>query len=121
MQGSAKGQRRYRYYVSKGLVNGAADCAEAGWRLSAPQLERTLTAAAAAILEDRAGIALASEAVGKDDQLPAVLKSAQAWAERLRSTTESTAVLAELTERVELAREGVKLFLQLPCPTLGTS
>jgi Protein of unknown function (DUF2924)/Resolvase, N terminal domain/Recombinase len=62
VQGSAKGQRRYRYYVSKGLVNGAADCAEAGWRLSAPQLERTLTAAAAAILGDRAGIALASEA-----------------------------------------------------------
>jgi site-specific DNA recombinase len=121
VQGSAKGQRRYRYYVSKGLVNGAADCAEAGWRLSAPQLERTLTAAAAAILEDRAGIALASEAAGKDDQLPAVLKSAQAWAERLRSTTESTSVLAELTERVELAREGVKLFLQLPFPTLGTA
>jgi hypothetical protein len=53
--------------------------------------------------------------------LPAVLKSAQAWAERLRSTTESNSVLAELTERVELAREGVKLFLQLPFPTLGTA
>jgi hypothetical protein len=39
-QGSAKGQSRYRYYVSKGLVNGAVDCAEAGWRLSATQLER---------------------------------------------------------------------------------
>jgi hypothetical protein len=98
-------------------VNGAADCAEAGWRLSAPQLERTLTAAAAAILKDRAEIALASEAAGKDDQLPAVLRSAQAWAARLRSTTGSTSVLAELTERVELAREGVKLFLQLPFPT----
>lgn len=47
VQGSAKGQRRYRYYFSKGLLNGEADCAEAGWRLSAPQLERTLTAAAA--------------------------------------------------------------------------
>jgi len=40
VQGSAKGQRRYRYYVSKGLVNGAVDCAEAGWRLSATHLER---------------------------------------------------------------------------------
>jgi len=68
-------------------VNGAVDCAEAGWRLSATQLERTLAAAAATILEDRAGIALASEAASKDDQLPAVLKSAQTWAERLRSTT----------------------------------
>jgi hypothetical protein len=53
--------------------------------------------------------------------LPAVLKSAQAWAERLRSTTESNSVLAELTERVELARQGVKLFLQLPFPTRGTA
>jgi hypothetical protein len=53
--------------------------------------------------------------------LPGVLRSAQAWAERLRSTTESTSVLAELTERVELAREGVQLFLQLPFPTPGTA
>ena len=30
-------------------------------------------------------------------------------------------MLAELTERLELAREGVKLFLQLPFPTLGTA
>ena len=52
--------------------------------------------------------------------MPAILESAQAWAERLRSTTESNSVLAELTERVELAREGVKLLLRLPFPTLGT-
>ena len=120
MQGSAKGQRRYRYYVSKGLVNGGADQSETGWRISAPQLEQTIAAAAAAILEDRAGIALAIEASNRDEQLPAVLKSAQAWAERLRSTTETASALAELTERVELGREGVKLSLQLPFPTLGS-
>jgi hypothetical protein len=82
VQGSAKGQRRYRYYVSKGLVNGRADQSETGWRISAPQLEQTIAAAAAAILDDRAGIALAFEASNRDEQPPAVLKSAESWAER---------------------------------------
>jgi hypothetical protein len=56
--------------------------------------------------------ALAFEASNRDEQLPAVFKSAQAWAERLRSTTETAAAPAELPERVELGREGVKLSLQ---------
>jgi len=121
VQGSAKGERRYRYYVSKGLVNGGADQSETGWRISAPQLEQTIASAAAAILDDRAGIALAFEASNRDDQLPTVLRSAQAWAERLRSTTETASALAELTERVELGREGVNLSLQLPFSSLGTA
>jgi site-specific DNA recombinase len=120
VQGSAKGQRRYRYYVSKGLVNGGADQSETGWRLSAPKLEQTIASASAAILDDRAGIALAFEASNRDEQLPAVLKSAQAWVERLRSTTETASALADLTERVELGHAGVKLSLQLPFPILGT-
>ena len=121
VQGAAKRQRRYRYYVSKSLVTGGAGQSEAGWRISAPQLEQTIAAAAAAILDDRAGIALAFEVSNRDDQLPAVLKSAQSWAERLRSTTETAPALAELTERVELGREGVKLSLQLPFSSRRTA
>jgi hypothetical protein len=121
VQGSAKGRRRYRYYVSKSLVNGGTERSEAGWRISAPQLERTITAAAAEILDDSTGIALAFEVSNNDEQLPAVLKSAQTWVERLRSNTESASALAELTERVEVGREGVKLSLQLPFSRLGTA
>jgi len=121
VQGSAKGPRRYRYYVSKRLVDGGTGGSDTGWRISAPQLERMITAAAAAILDDRAAIALASEASSKDEQLTAILKSAKSWAEGLRSTTESPSALAELTERVELGREGVKLTLRLPYSTLGTA
>ena len=33
--GAAKGERRYRYYVSRHLVTGSADKVRNGWRLSA--------------------------------------------------------------------------------------
>ena len=46
-----KGARRYRYYVSRGLIKGtAADSAGHGWRLPAPEVERTVAASAGQIL-----------------------------------------------------------------------
>jgi hypothetical protein len=51
--------------------------------MSSPQ---RVAAAAQAVLGDRPAIALAREASGVDpNRLPAVLKSAQTWNERLRS------------------------------------
>ena len=43
--GAAKGERRYRYYVSRRLVTGSADKVRNGWRLSAPEIERTVAVA----------------------------------------------------------------------------
>ena len=40
VQGAAKGERRYRYYVSRTLVRGNAEGTEQGWRISAPELEQ---------------------------------------------------------------------------------
>ena len=40
VQGCAKGRRRYRYYVSKGLVKGRSRATRHGWRLSAPDLSK---------------------------------------------------------------------------------
>ena len=37
VQGAAKGQRRYRYYVSRALVRGLAKDTEEGWRIGAPE------------------------------------------------------------------------------------
>ena len=48
VQGAAKGQRRYRYYVSRRLVRGESKDAEQGWRISAPEIEQTISAAAQA-------------------------------------------------------------------------
>src|ERR1700720_2009897 len=39
---AVKGERRYRYYVSRSLIKGTADSAGRGWRLPAPEIERTV-------------------------------------------------------------------------------
>lgn len=115
VQGAAKGQRRYRYYVSRTLVRGASEDAGKGWRISAPEIEQRVSAAAQAALGDQPAIALALEESGVDsNRLPSLLKSAQAWIERLASTSESAAALDALIERVELSHESLNLKLRLP-------
>src|ERR1700730_10563709 len=59
VQGAAKGQRRYRYYVSRALVRGDSEGTEQGWRISAPEIEQRVAAPAQAVLGDRLAIALA--------------------------------------------------------------
>ncbi|HLM79742.1 MAG TPA: recombinase family protein [Terriglobales bacterium] len=115
VQGAAKGQRRYRYYVSRRLVRGESKDPEHAWRISAPEIEQTISAAAQEILGDRAAIAIALEESGTDpDRLKPVLESAQVWIERLRSGTEAASALSELTERADLSRQGISLLLKLP-------
>lgn len=115
VQGAAKGKRRYRYYVSRKLVRGGSEDAEHGWRVSAPELERSVSAAAQEMLADRDAIARASEDSGIDaNRLPSVLKSAQGWIESLRAGSDAASPLAELAERVELSREGIRVSLKLP-------
>jgi site-specific DNA recombinase len=115
VQGAAKGQRRYRYYVSKGLVRGDSQNVQPGWRLSAPEIEQRVLAATQAVLGDRPALALALEASGIDlNRLPSVLESAQAWIERLAATGEAAAALEVLIERVELSHESLHLKLRLP-------
>jgi hypothetical protein len=63
----------------------------------------------------RTTTALALEASSVDpNRLPAVLRSAQAWSERLASGSEVAVVLGELIERVQLSRESLHLSLKLP-------
>ncbi len=117
VQGAAKGHRRYRYYVSRKLVRSGPKDAEHGWRLSAPEVERSVSAAARQILADRDAIAQAVEESGSDaHRLPAVLKSAQAWSERLRTKREAAAALADLIERTDLSRDGIRVTLKVPIP-----
>ncbi len=115
VQGAAKGQRRYRYYVSRRLVRGGSEDAEHGWRVSASELEHSVSSAAQTMLADRGALAQASEESGIDaNRLPSVLKSAQGSIERLRAGSEAATVLAELTERVDLSRDGIRVSLKLP-------
>ena len=115
VQGAAKGHRRYRYYVSRRLVRGALEDAEHGWRLSAPEIERSVSTAAQAMLADPHAIAQACEESSIDaNRLPSVLKSTEGWIERLRADSEAASALAELVERVELSRDGIRVSIKVP-------
>ncbi|MBF6567675.1 MAG: hypothetical protein IVW54_02215 [Candidatus Binataceae bacterium] len=80
MQGAAKGQRRYRYYVSKSLVISDSENPQQGWRVAAPEIERKVTTAAQAVPGDRAAITLALEQSGIDlNRLPSAMTTTQVW------------------------------------------
>jgi site-specific DNA recombinase len=116
VQGAAKGKRRYRYYVSKSLVKGDSS-AEHGWRLSAPEIEQTVAAAAAAMLGDQEAILAAAEGSQFDHiHLSSVLKSAQSLIARLQLVNESGSVLHEVVERVELSETAIRLSLGIRLP-----
>jgi site-specific DNA recombinase len=99
---AVKGERRYRYYVSRSLINGTADSAGRGWRLPAPEIERTVAASACQILSDRTAIAAAAQATAlADNRLPSIFSGAEAWRARLQSEVEAAAALSVLVDRVD--------------------
>jgi len=119
--GAAKGERRYRYYVSRQLVTGSADKARKGWRLSGPEIERTVAAAARQLLDDHAAISAAAcnLGVGAED-IPAILEAADEWSRRLQSEADNAAALSELVDKVMLKPSGIELSINLPLSVDGT-
>ena len=119
--GAAKGERRYRYYVSRRLVTGSADEVRNRWRLSGPEIERTVAVAARQLLNDHAAISASAcnLGVGAGD-IPAVLEAAGEWSRRLQSETDSAAALSGLVDKVNLKPGGIELSINLPLPVDGT-
>jgi DNA invertase Pin-like site-specific DNA recombinase len=118
---AVKGERRYRYYVSRSLIKGTADSGGGGWRLPAPEIERTVAASACQVLSDRSGIAAAAQAIGlADHRLPSLFSAAAAWRERLQSEVEAGAALKALVDRVDLADTGIRVSLKVPLPQTGS-
>jgi site-specific DNA recombinase len=116
-----KGGRRYLYYISRGLNIGPAHRVRDGWRLPAPDLERTLAAAAQQLLTDEPAIATAVEEAGvAASQIPSVLETTRAWSRKLQSEPEAALALRTLIERVELRRDGMRLSLRLPLLAEGS-
>ena len=112
---AVKGKRRYRYYVSRNLLVGTAENAERGWRIPAPEIERSVRAAVLTILEDRPGIATELEHLDCDAiQMKSALEAASSWSSRVRSETEATGALAVLVDRVDLKADGIRLSIKLP-------
>jgi site-specific DNA recombinase len=119
--GAAKGERRYRYYVSRRLIAGSAGKARNGWRLSAPEIERAVAAGAQKLLGDHPALGSAAHSLGVGaGDIPAVLEAADSWKARLASDTESALAIKELVDRVSLKQDGIELKLNLPVPIDGT-
>ncbi len=112
---AVKGKRRYRYYVSRNLIKGTADSTGRGWRLPAPEIERTVAAAACKILSDQAAIAAAAQAIGlAENRLPSMFSVAAEWRKRLQSEVAAGAALTTLVDRIDLIDTGIRLTLKLP-------
>jgi site-specific DNA recombinase len=122
VQGATKGRRRYRYYVSKGLVNGSTRDKGKGWRLSAPELERAVAIAGLHFLSDRAGLLEALEKSGIDSpDLRATLESASNFSGRLQNEADAAAALVEMVSKVEMRDDGitVTLLIEVQCSRAG--
>src|SRR6266436_403203 len=110
---AVKGDRRYRYYVSRSLMKGGAAQVEGAWRLPAAEIERSVAAAAQSILDDQQTVVAAIEEGGLDSsRIAPLLKSAAAWSERL--LFEQDNALSSLIDRVDLGQDGVRLSIKLP-------
>ena len=121
-QGAAKAGRRYRYYVSRSLVNGSASEGGKGWRLAAPELERAVAIAGRQILNDRTKLLEALEKSGIDSpDVRGTLESTSMLSRRMENQTDVAACMVELIDRVELREDGISVTLniQVPCSRGG--
>ena len=99
---AVKGERRYRYYVSRSLIKGTVDSTGHGWRLPALEIERSVATAACQILSDQAAIATAAQVIGlPENRLPSIFSAAGEWRKRLQSEVESGAALYASVDRIE--------------------
>ncbi|MBV8773388.1 MAG: recombinase family protein, partial [Deltaproteobacteria bacterium] len=119
-QGAAKAGRRYRYFVSRALVRGAASERKNGWRIAAPQLERAVLTAAQSILADQAAVVSSIQVFSEEaENVEQVLASVAKWRQRLRSESSGRDALAELVKRVQLSQSGLRLTINLPSAGMG--
>jgi site-specific DNA recombinase len=115
---AVKGDRRYRYYVSRSLMKGPAARVDGGWRLPAAEIERSVAAAAQSILDDQQTVISAiEEAALGSSRITPLLKSAAAWSERLQ--LEQDNALSSLIDRVDLGQDGMRLSIKLPLSNTG--
>jgi DNA invertase Pin-like site-specific DNA recombinase len=116
---AVKDQRRYRYYVSRNLIKGTSDSGRGGWRLPAPEIERTVASAAYTLLGDQAAIAEAAHNIVAEHLLPSIFSVAAVWMKRLQSDVEVGAALNALVDRVDLTDKGIRVSIKLPICSTG--
>src|SRR5258707_4109853 len=110
-----KGERKYRYYVSRNFPAQGLAPSRVGWRLPARELEARV---AAAVGEMLGGESVVLEAAQKTDinssQVDRVLHAARTWRHRVQSEAEQTSAISALVDRVELKTDGIRVSIKLP-------
>jgi site-specific DNA recombinase len=108
-----KGQRRYRYLISKRLVRGTAKPDDRGWRLPAERIEQAVMVSIRRILSDRAALASTLRACGfAAAELKPALEAIDAQLKSFEQV-ETTAATSPLIERVDLKGNGMQITLDL--------
>jgi site-specific DNA recombinase len=108
-----KGQRRYRYLVSKRLVRENLKPDDRGWRLPAERMERAVIAGIRQIVSDRGALASTLKARGfAAVELKQAIELVDAKVKSFEpvETTEDTGTFIE---RVELRRAGMQITVNL--------
>ena len=111
---AVKGNRRYRYYVSRSLLKSGAGHNANGWRIPALEIEQKLAVALAAMLDDRTAIIHELDRDFDAAKIQSVLKTTAQWSARLRAEEERPNALGSLVERCELAKEGIRFSVRVP-------
>jgi hypothetical protein len=110
-----KGERRYRYYVSRNIAAQGFAPSRVGWRLPARELEDRVAAAVGEMLGDESAVL---EAAQKTDmgssEVSRVLHAARTWHHRLQSEAEQASAISALVDRVELKSDGITVSIKLP-------
>jgi site-specific DNA recombinase len=108
-----KGQRRYRYFVSKRLVRGTTKPDDRGWRLHAERTELAVMAGTRQMLSDRAVLASSLRAFGfAAGELKQAIDAIDTKVKSFEQVETSEAT-STLIERVELKRDGMQITLDL--------
>src|SRR6202022_1054898 len=110
-----KGERKYRYYVSRNFPAQGLASPRVGWRLPARELEDRVAAAVGEMLGDESAVLEAAQKTDiNSSQVDRVLHAARTWGHRLQSEAEQTSAIGALVDRVELKSDGIKVSIKLP-------
>src|SRR5208282_3999669 len=112
--GANKGRRRYRYYISRKVIQGLSQKTKTGWRLPAREIERAVASASRQMLGDRPMIASTLQDGGVPiGELQSALDTAETKSKQLADDAEVADNLRNLIDRVQLERGGVRVSLNL--------
>jgi DNA invertase Pin-like site-specific DNA recombinase len=110
-----KGERKYRYYISRNFPAQGLAPSRLGWRLPARELEDRVAAAIGEMLGDESAVLEAAQKTDiNSSQVDSVLHAARTWRHRFQSEAEQTSAIGALVDRVELKSDGIRVSIKLP-------